>query len=464
MEQSPSPRSYRVGTLRYTLPRLLLVSVMMLLATQAMSLVCYNLVPSVKPILLDRVGASSTEIALIISTIPQALNFVLCPLISTISDKTRSRIGRRMPFLIGSAPVLVLLLVLIAWSGDLAALLVEIFPALRSVNVAFWLLATLILLFQVVYLFPGSVIYYLIADVIPRECLGRYMAIATIAGSGLSAGFNFFILKYAVDSMKTTFCILGALYLAIYILLLCFVPEGKYPPVEDTISVSGNFLVRAKAYVAMFFRECFSRRIFVLLFFCTGLNQASNICRSMYNILFATKDIGLSISGYGRIIGIGAVISAVVIFFMGKIMDRTHPMFIYLIGGIFILLVNVFGYFFVYTPMTFAVIGIATAIMYAIQGLAYSPLLINLLPPDKFGQFSSANSMVNAVAVLFGSWLGGILTDCFGYRVMFLWDFCITLLATFALLGVYKQWKLLGGREHYTPPAVDVAPDSSGAN
>lgn len=458
MESSPSAGSYRIGTLHYSLPRLLLVFVMMILATQALSLVCYNLVPSVKPILLDRVGASATEIALIISTVPQAINFVLCPLISTISDRTRTRIGRRMPFLIVSAPVLVLLLLLIAWSGDLAAFLNHLCPFLRSGNTAFWLLASLVLLFQVVYLFPGSVIYYLIADVIPRDCLGRYMAISTILGSGLSAGFNFFILKYAVNNMKPVFCIIGALYLAVYVLLLYLVPEGEYPPVEEQTSGSGSILIRAWEYVSLFFRECFSRKIFVLLFLCTGLNQASNICRGMYNVLFATKDIGLSIGEYGKIIGIGSIVSVAVIFFMGKIMDRTHPMFIYLIGGIFILLVNIFGYFFVYTPMTFAVIGIATAMMYAIQGLAYSPLLINLLPPEKFGQFSSANSMVNAITVLLGSWLGGYLTDCFGYRIMFVWDFSITLLATLALLGVYREWQRLGGKAHYTPPPVTPSP------
>lgn len=94
---------YSIRNLDYTLPRLLLVCTMMLLANKTLGLICYTLVPSVKPILLDRVGASATDIALIISTIPSVLTFVLCPLISTISDKTRTRIGRRQPYLIFSA-------------------------------------------------------------------------------------------------------------------------------------------------------------------------------------------------------------------------------------------------------------------------------------------------------------------------------------------------------------------------
>ena len=396
VEEAINPKIYKIRDLQYALPRLLLVCTMMLLATQTLGLVCYNLVPGVKPILLDRVGASATDIALVIGTIPQAINFILCPIISTLSDRTRTRIGRRIPYLIFSAPVLVVLLLMIAWTPEIAELVNRFLPFTQGGNTAFWVLAVLILLFQVTYLFPGSVVYYLIADVIPKECVGRFMAASMV-----------------VSSVR-----------------------------------------RSADYLAMFFRQCFQHRIFVLLFLCTGLNQASNICRGMYNVLFATKDIGMTIGTYGKIIGGGAAISAVVVLFMGRIMDKTHPMFIYLIGGCFIMLVNVFGYFFIYSTMTFAVIGIATAIMYALQGLAFSPLLINLLPPDKYGQFSSANSMVNSVAVFFGAWLGGQLTDIFGYRVMFVWDFGVTLLATLALIGVYREWKRFGGKAGYTPPPI----------
>ena len=454
VEEAINPKIYKIRDLQYALPRLLLVCTMMLLATQTLGLVCYNLVPGVKPILLDRVGASATDIALVIGTIPQAINFILCPIISTLSDRTRTRIGRRIPYLIFSAPVLVVLLLMIAWTPEIAELVNRFLPFTQGGNTAFWVLAVLILLFQVTYLFPGSVVYYLIADVIPKECVGRFMAASMVVSSALGAGFNFFILNLAVEHMKPTFCVIGGLYMLIYILLMFFVREGQYPPVEDNIDKSGGFVRRSADYLAMFFRQCFQHRIFVLLFLCTGLNQASNICRGMYNVLFATKDIGMTIGTYGKIIGGGAAISAVVVLFMGRIMDKTHPMFIYLIGGCFIMLVNVFGYFFIYSTMTFAVIGIATAIMYALQGLAFSPLLINLLPPDKYGQFSSANSMVNSVAVFFGAWLGGQLTDIFGYRVMFVWDFGVTLLATLALIGVYREWKRFGGKAGYTPPPI----------
>ena len=50
---------------------------MLLLATQTLGLVCYNLLPSVKPILLDNVGANARQISLILATLPQAIGFFL---------------------------------------------------------------------------------------------------------------------------------------------------------------------------------------------------------------------------------------------------------------------------------------------------------------------------------------------------------------------------------------------------
>ena len=445
---------YSIRNLDYTLPRLLLVCTMMLLANKTLGLICYTLVPSVKPILLDRVGASATDIALIISTIPSVLTFVLCPLISTISDKTRTRIGRRQPYLIFSAPILAGLLMLLAWSVEIAEFIKKLLPSLANTNVSFYVVATIILLFQVVYLFPGSVVYYLIADVIPKECIGRFMAASTISGSIVSAAFNYWVLGYVIDYMKLIFCIMGVLYVAIYVGILIFVPEGEYPPVADKIDKTENFWVKSKDYLWMFFRQCFQHRIFILLFLCIGMNQASNVCRAMYNVLFATKDIGMTMAQYGKVIAIGSIISAVLAYFLGKLMDKTHPIFIYFIGGIFVICINIFGYFFVYTPMTFAVIGVATAIMYAVQNLAQSPLLINLLPPDKYGQFASANSMVCSTIMIFAAYLGGKLTDIFGYRVMFVWDIVITIIATVVLFGVYREWQRHGGKKGYKSPEI----------
>ena len=134
---------YTIRNLKYNIYQLLLVGFMMLLATQTLGLVCYNLLPSVNPILLNNAGANAKQISLILATLPQAIGFFLCPLISTISDKTRTRIGRRMPYLIYSAPILAVLLVLIAFYQEITALITKIVPAFVNINGDLWVLSVL---------------------------------------------------------------------------------------------------------------------------------------------------------------------------------------------------------------------------------------------------------------------------------------------------------------------------------
>ena len=441
--------------LQYNLPRLLLVSFLMMLSCVAVALVCYNLVPNVKPVLLDRVNASTEDIALILGAIPQIINFVLCPLISTLSDRTRTRLGRRTPYLIFSAPLLVLSLLSIAWYQEIANFVVRCFPSLGSYPMTpFWVLAVLMLIFQVLYLFPGSVVYYLIADVIPSEYIGRYMAISSGCSSAITSAFSWFVLKYAFSHMKLTFFIIGIFYLLAYILQLLFIKEGTYPPVEDKPDSDQPVWKRTADYLAMFFRQCFRHKIFIFLFLCTGLNQASTVCRGMYNVLFATKELGVTIAQYGKIIAIGGMISTVMAFCLGKFIDKYTPLFVYFAGGILVICTNIFGYFFVYDLWSFGIVGVVMTMMYTIQNLAGSPLLVKIVPMEKYGQFASANSMVNSAAVFVGAWLGGKVTAIFGYRIMFVWDFVVTIIATLALLVVYREWKRYGGKDNYRPPEV----------
>ena len=205
----------------------------------------------------------------------------------------------------------------------------------------------------------------------------------------------------------------------------------------------------------LFFRQCFSRRIFIFLYISVGLNQASTICRNVFNLLFATEELGMSVAEYGEVMAYGSLGAALIVLPLGKIMDRTHPIYLYFIGGIIIIVTNVLGYFYVRGPKSFMIVGVSMAMVYAIQNLAGTPLGISLMPRDKYGQFCSAQQILVSLTVSASSVLGGKLIDRFGYRVIFVWDFTITALATLTLLVVLYDWKRLGGRSHYQPPPTD---------
>ncbi|MPM40308.1 hypothetical protein SDC9_86948 [bioreactor metagenome] len=297
-------------------------------------------------------------------------------------------------------------------------------------------------------------VYYLEAEVVPQKCLGQYLAITCIFGSLFAAAFNYFLLEPAMSHMRLVLGSFAAFYMLAYVLQLLFVKEEQMPPPKKEVDEDSSWFVRTIGYLFMFFRQCFTRKIFIYLALCTGLNAASNVCRSMYIILFATKELTIDLDTVGKITGISAIISAVLIYFFGKLMDRTHPMLIYFLGGLLVMITNVFSYFFLYDTNSFTVISIVTTLVYAFQNLANMPLLVDILPRDKFGQYASGNAMVNHVSLMIGSALGGVVTGWFGYRVMFVWDFVVTGLATLALIGVYFEWKRYGGR-NYKAPIVD---------
>ena len=453
---------YSAGTLRYTMPKLILACFWILFAILSLNLLAYKMVPTMMPILLDHRNVSSAAMALILGTIPSAMNFFICPFISTLSDKTRTRLGRRIPYLAASTPFVVLFMVLVAFEPDITGFLHRLtgYP----VNaVGFSVLVVLTLLFQLAYLIPGAIVYYIYADVIPKQFIGTFMGVSTFFGTGVTFVFNYFILEPAIREPKFWFPLIGGLYFTAFTLLCLFVKEGKYPPVTDRVETKEGVLKKAKEYIQLYFRECYSHRIFTMLFITTGLTQASCICRNMFNLLFATKELGMTAGEYGKVIAWGSLVAAVVVLPIGRIMDKVHPIRVFLFSGFVVIVMNFWGYFFVHDAKSFTIIGISIALIYAIQFLSMTPLLIALVPTEKFGQFSSANSMINCLIMLFASYLGGFCTDLFGYRMIFVWDFILTVAATGTLLFVFHEWQKFGGQKHYVPPAVNGSREMSRA-
>ncbi len=446
---------YTAGTLRYTMPQLIITCFWVICSLLSLNLLAYKMVPTMMPLLFDRHHISATMMAIILSTVPSLLNLIINPILSTMSDKTRTKWGRRIPYLAISTPFIVFFMILIGFEPDLTKWIQQVFfPGKGEDQVGFWVLACLTILFQISYLVPGSIACYIYADVVPKQFIGTFMGICTFLGTGITFVFNYFILSPAVNNPKLFFPLIGGIYFISYLCLTLFVKEGSYPPVDDKIEPNTKFLDKARNYIRLYFKECCSHRIYVMLFVTLGLTQASTFCRNAFNLLFATKDLHMSAAEFGKTMAIGAVVSAVVVLPMGKVMDKIHPIRVFLFSGLIVIIMNIWGYFCVKDTKSFMFIGISIVLIYAIQNLSINPLLIDIVPMDKFGQFASANALVNCGIMLIASTLGGYFTDLYGYRMIFIWDFFVTIVATFALLIVYKDWKRLGGQEHYTPPKL----------
>lgn len=117
-EINKDPKLYHVGTLTYTKASLAILFCWLLWGD-----FCYVLmetvVPSIMPLKFKALGASNTSLGMIMTTIPMIINSVFNPVISFKSDRCRSRWGRRIPFILLTAPVTVLFLLGVGFADSI---------------------------------------------------------------------------------------------------------------------------------------------------------------------------------------------------------------------------------------------------------------------------------------------------------------------------------------------------------
>ena len=366
-------------------------------------------------------------------------------------------IGSCIPFVAGillifTCPFVVLFLILTGWSDHIGAFLHNLAfgdsgnPALTIII----LLAIFSVGFQLFNMFVSSVFYYIFADVVPKPFVGRFMALFRLVGTAAGFCFQRWLLPFADKHENMPWIFTGvALVYFIGCTSMCLrVKEGEYPPPEKYVRKSVFGVIKE------YFRECFSIPFYVLIFTAIAINTVSNTCRGMFNLLFAKEELGLTIANYGYITSTVSIVMLLTYIPLGYIVDKFHPLRIYLIGGIMVILANVFGYFWCYDFNSFMVVCFLVSGTYALQGSSFLPLTVRLYPEAQYGQFCSAAVIVRSTTLIIANVGAGACIDHFGYRFIFVWDFIFTIIATILLVIVYRMWKNYGGDKNYVAPTV----------
>lgn len=204
-----APKTWHCGTLTYTRPKLALLCFWLLWGD-----VCYMLMeavtPSIMPLRLHVLGAPNWVLGMMMSTISGSITFFLNPIISFKSDRFRSRWGRRIPFILFSAPMLVACLVLLAF-GDRIGFWMQSHLPLKQFSpnsVAVAVLGFALALFTFFNVFVTSVFWYLFNDVVPEHLLARFMSWFRVVSQVAGAIYGFFIYGHALTHYTEIF--LGA--------------------------------------------------------------------------------------------------------------------------------------------------------------------------------------------------------------------------------------------------------------
>ena len=459
---------YTVGTLAYTKAGLLTLFIWLLWGD-----FCFTLMEAVMPVMmpltLKQAGASGTFMAILLGFVPSAINFVINPIISVRSDRHRSPLGRRMPFLLWATPPLAIFLILIGFSGDFGAALLAplqaVFPKLTLALVSLIILAALYTGFQMAHMIVGSIYYYVFNDVVPTAFMAQFMALFRMVGVGAGALFSFVAVPHAETHSRVIFTVAGVLYFA-GIMLMCWrVKEGNYPPPPDTGPRKGR-LDLAKLY----FRECFTHRFYWFFFLHSATLAMSYQC-GIFNILRLKNSIGITLGEMGMIGGISSIISFSLLYPAGLLADRLNPIRVYVMAAIAVNMLVPFQSIWLFYDFPhrvdfwiYAGLGLAMLPLLVLQGSAEFPMQMRILPKDRFGQFCSANAMIRAVGVMVTSVLAGLFIDlmrrlhpgsdyCYLYQPV--WQSCFGFVSMVFLVLMYREWKRLGGNKNFTPPSVD---------
>lgn len=462
---------YSVGTLTYTKSGLILLFLYLLWGDFCFTLM-ETVVPSIMPVKFNGMGAPNWVLGLILTTIPNLMNTVINPVVSFRSDRFRSRWGRRIPFLIGATPFLVLFLVLMGYSEPIthwlrAGLLGDRYSGL---SVFLVVIGVFMVCFQFFNLFITSVYYYLFNDVVPHAFLARFMALFRMVGTGAGASFNFFVFKYANTHMKEIFLFAGLLYLVAFALMCWRVKEGEYPPPPPNLDQREGLSSTLKTYAV----ECFTHRFYWLFFI-------ANTCFSMtwvsgaYGVLTATRVVGVDLATFGKIGGTCGVISLILLYPAGIIADRYHPLRVLLVSTVLQACIGPISITFLFTRHLFtdhAALLMLVALSFSslpivtLHAASELPMFMKLLPQERYGQFCSANALIRSVGLMIGGLLCGLFLDAmkpFGsspdqcYRFVPIWNFTWLLLSGLFYYLLYREWKRLGGLNAYEPPRTGAS-------
>ncbi len=465
------PGQYRCGTLHYTLRSLAAVFIWLMIG--GMTLSVFTMLPGrMLPVKLQELGASDFQNSFVLAVIGGTLNIIVCPMVGFKSDRYRSRWGRRIPFILMSLPFISLALILFGfgdrigdWLAAATAGWADIAPATMTVTV----IALVMFMFQFANMYVNSVFWYIFNDVIPAQFFGRIMGAFQVASNAGIAIFNFFIFQYALPWYTEIFITAGILY-AIGMGLMCvMIKEGSYPPVTGEDEDGQRAWYKT---LWLFCRESCCSRFYILryaLATCYALTACAYIFLYFYN-----REMGLDDNLIGKMDGINGMVMFGVTFavtlFAGFLVDRWHPMRIYIYGIIFWvcpgacawkwLLAALPGKAFLLTTVAATAGGAILAVVCTIAGL---PMEMLTFPKSRFGSFCSAQALVRALVYTLFSLVVGVLFDwlrvcfpvsqTFNYRFVPLWQFVWIVPAAVLAYITYREWGRLGGYKHYQAPA-----------
>lgn len=459
---------FTCGSLKYSMRGLAVLFAWMLWGDFCFTLM-ETVVPSILPLKLRSLESPNVVIGFIMSTLPGIFNITITPMVSFKSDRHRSKLGRRIPFILYTMPFLTLSLIFIGFSDSIGQWVNGTFfsgNAASEAKVIIILLAVFAAMFDLFNMFVNTVYWYLFNDVVPEPLIGRFMGWFKLVGTLTAAVYNFFIFRYAESHMREIFLGAALLYLIGFGLMCLRVKEGEYPPPPADVKKKPSFIDNCRT----FGRECYTMRYYWDIFLTYAfMAMAGSI--GVFNIFFQ-KSLGLDLNLIGKMGAFTSIAVAICLSFSGFLVDRWNAVRVAAYIAAFTAFASFGNWVWLFIdqppPMIYVYISVCHASIFgalfgALNSMIEMPRLMELFPRERFGQFCGSIALLRAPAHMIGGVCAGAYIDIvkhfyptgnYAYRFNFIWHGVFIILAFYFHYRTFRAWKRLGGEVSYKAPSV----------
>ncbi len=445
-----SARRWSVGSLTYTSVGLITLSAWLLFGDLAYMLRERSAAP-VAQLMLKQYNASDLVTGLFLVTIPQAMIFLVGPVISYWSDRHRGRWGRRIPFLLLPTPFVSLAMIGLGFSPLIGAELHHWLGASEETkSTSILLMMTLFwTIFEIGVVISNSVFNGLVNDVVPREWLGRFYGMFRAVGLAVGMIFNYQIIGKVEQNYTAFFVGVGLLY-GLGFSLMCFrVKEGQYPP--PLPREPGTYALQGA--LRDYYRDCLSQRYYIWVFCFIGLSTATFLPVNTFAI-YAAKSYGMSMETYGKYLVATFACSFALSIPIGWLVDRFHAI---RVGQVSLMLygsLSLICYFLMNDQQSFGFALLAHGIVSGIYWTGTAAIGQLLYPQLKFAQFAAAAGLFQALFSMLLAPILGMALDQLGnnYRYTFLAGSLMAFASVAVGWKVHRHWQENGGQSAYVAP------------
>ncbi len=340
---------------------------------------------------------------------------VVQPIVGAASDRMRSPLGRRRPFMLMTIPIAALFMVLTPLTAHL------------PISVRLTMMIACVVVFTILFNIAYSPYQALLADITPSRQRGRVTAISTLFGLLGQAG-----LMLAPIPIGLKFFLAAALMLVTTLLTCAAIKERPHTIVteggarlnalqEVRVALRGlqTLLQAKKALVVVFLIGVGIGSVFPLLtlFVKKTTNSTNEQAQMMFLVLM--------------------VAAAIAILPFGKLVDVWGAKRVLMIGSGLIVVASVAA-FWVTTLTQVAIVLAVAGVGNAAQSAARFPLLTALVPRDEVGFYTGLQATAQSLALPITSVITGYLVNVGGYRWIF--AVCaICLIASMVVLAAIRE-------------------------